>query len=268
MQDKQQEFQSIDDLFSAIADVLTHIKTLGGQISLSPEALAELQKTGGGPFIPVAETPQRKTVTAETQKTEPLLTVSTPKEKPAIEKLEDVREWIGDCTGCVLAEKRNNLVFGEGNPHAELMFIGEGPGADEDRQGRPFIGRAGQLLTKMIEAGMGKKREEVYIANMVKCRPPGNRDPLPDEMGACRDYLDEQIRLISPKVICTLGRVAAQALLNTKTPISRLRGNWYEYKGIKVMPTFHPAALLRNPANKRPTWEDLQMIMKELGWQR
>jgi DNA polymerase len=175
-----------------------------------------------------------------------------------------VREEIGECTRCKLAPGRTRLVFGVGNPRAELMFVGEGPGADEDRQGEPFVGRAGQLLTRMIEA-MGYRREEVYIANVVKCRPPGNRNPEPDEMDACEPFLRAQIRAVGPRVIVALGKIAAQTLLRDATPISRLRGRWATYEGVRLMPTFHPAYLLRSPEEKKKAWEDLQAVMKELG---
>jgi uracil-DNA glycosylase family 4 len=175
-----------------------------------------------------------------------------------------VREDLGECTRCGLAGGRTKLVFGVGNPRAELMFVGEGPGADEDLQGEPFVGRAGQLLTKMIEA-MGYRREEVYIANVVKCRPPGNRNPEPGEMDACEPFLRRQIAAVRPKVIVALGKIAAQALLRDTTPISRLRGRWASYEGVRLMPTFHPAYLLRSPDEKKKAWEDLQLVMKELG---
>jgi uracil-DNA glycosylase len=155
-------------------------------------------------------------------------------------------------------------VFGVGSPHARLMFVGEGPGADEDRQGEPFVGRAGQLLTKMIEA-MGYRREDVYIANVVKCRPPGNRNPEPEEMDACEPFLRAQIAAVRPSVIVALGKIAAQTLLRDTTPITRLRGRWSTYEGVKLMPTFHPAYLLRSPDEKRKAWEDLQLVMNELG---
>jgi uracil-DNA glycosylase len=175
-----------------------------------------------------------------------------------------VREELGECTRCKLGRARTRLVFGVGDPAAELMFVGEGPGADEDRQGEPFVGRAGQLLTKMIEA-MGYRRGEVYIANVVKCRPPENRNPEPDEMDACEPFLRAQIAAIRPKVIVALGKVAVQALLRETSPISRLRGRWFDYEGVRLMPTFHPAYLLRSPDEKRKAWEDLQLVMKELG---
>ncbi len=180
------------------------------------------------------------------------------------EPLVAIRAGLGECTRCKLHPGRTRLVFGVGNPAAELMFVGEGPGADEDLQGEPFVGRAGQLLTKMIEA-MGFARSEVYIANVVKCRPPGNRDPEPDEIEACEPFLKAQIAAIRPRVVVALGRFAVQTLLRDTTPISRQRGRWREYEGVKLMPTFHPAYLLRNPAEKKPAWEDLQAVMKEFG---
>ncbi len=175
-----------------------------------------------------------------------------------------LREQIGECSRCKLAGGRTKLVFGVGNQDAELMFVGEGPGADEDAQGEPFVGKAGQLLTKMIEA-IAFRREEVYIANVVKCRPPGNRDPEPDEIAACEPFLKAQIAAVRPKVLVALGRFAVQTLLRDATAISRQRGRWREYEGVRLMPTFHPAYLLRNPPEKRKVWEDLQLVMKELG---
>jgi DNA polymerase len=175
-----------------------------------------------------------------------------------------VRRELGACARCKLGASRTHLVFGVGNPAAELVFVGEGPGADEDAQGEPFVGRAGQLLTKMIEA-MGYRREDVYIANVVKCRPPGNRNPEPDEIEACEPFLRAQLGAIQPKVIVALGKFAAQTLLRDTTPISRLRGRWAQYEGVKLMPTFHPAYLLRSPEEKKKAWEDLQLVMKELG---
>jgi uracil-DNA glycosylase family 4 len=178
---------------------------------------------------------------------------------PAEESLETIRADLGDCRRCKLASGRRNIVFGSGNPHAELMFVGEAPGADEDEQGLPFVGRAGQLLTRIIEA-MGMKREDVYICNILKCRPPGNRNPEADEIAACEPFLRRQIASVKPKIICALGTFGAQALLRTKEPISRLRGQFIDYRGIKLMATYHPAYLLRNPNEKRKVWEDVQKI--------
>lgn len=175
-----------------------------------------------------------------------------------------IREEIGDCQRCKLCKGRTHIVFGVGSPHADLMFVGEGPGRDEDLQGEPFVGAAGQLLNKMI-AAMGLERKGVYIANVVKCRPPNNRDPEPDEVQACEPFLQKQITAVQPKVIVSLGRHASQTLLRDTTPISRLRGAWRKYLDIPLMPTFHPAYLLRNPADKKLVWGDLQDVMRFLG---
>ncbi len=178
--------------------------------------------------------------------------------------LEEVAEWLGDCRRCKLNSTRTHIVFGTGSCQPDLVFVGEGPGAEEDEQGKPFVGRAGQLLTKMIEA-MGLTRDNVYIANVVKCRPPGNRNPEPDEIAACFPFLENQLKVLKPKVICTLGAFATQTLLKTDEKISKLRGRFHPYEGIQLMPTYHPAYLLRNPAEKKATWDDIQMIMKELN---
>lgn len=190
----------------------------------------------------------RKTIDA--QQTQTLLT------------LDGLQKQLAGCQRCKLHTGRTSIVFGEGNPQAILMFIGEGPGFYEDQQGRPFVGKAGELLTKMIQA-IGLQREDVYITNIVKCRPPQNRDPESDEIAACESFLQRQIEIIHPRLICALGRVAAQTLLHTTTPISHLRGRFYDYHGTKLLPTFHPAYLLRNPQDKRLAWEDLQMVQRE-----
>ena len=178
--------------------------------------------------------------------------------------LEAIREDIGDCRRCKLHEHRKTIVFGEGNPHAKLVFVGEGPGADEDASGRPFVGRAGQLLDKIIVA-IGLKREDVYIANIVKCRPPGNRTPERDEVDTCEPFLLRQLAFIRPEVIVALGSPAFQCLLRTREPITRARGEWREWNGIKVMPTFHPAFLLRSPEKKREVWEDMKKVRDYLN---
>jgi uracil-DNA glycosylase family 4 len=179
--------------------------------------------------------------------------------------LGGLQEFIGDCRRCKLAPGRKNLVFGVGDPQSDLMFVGEAPGADEDEKGEPFVGRAGQLLTDIIERGMQMKRSDVYICNVIKCRPPGNRNPEPDEVEKCEPFLLRQIELVKPKVIVGLGTFAVQALLKVKTPISRLRGVWHDFQGIMTMPTFHPAYLLRNPGDKRLVWSDIQQVMRMLG---
>jgi DNA polymerase len=179
--------------------------------------------------------------------------------------LEELRAAIGDCQRCKLCSGRTNIVFGVGNPRAKLMFVGEGPGRDEDLQGEPFVGRAGQLLTDIITKGIGIKREDVYICNVVKCRPPENRNPEPDEVAACEPFLKRQIDLVRPEIIIGLGKFAVQTLLQSSVPISKLRGNWHSYHGIKLMPTFHPAYLLRNPADKKLVWQDIKKVIKELS---
>jgi uracil-DNA glycosylase len=183
----------------------------------------------------------------------------------ALTALTALRADIGDCTRCKLHRLgRTQVVFGVGNPDADLMFVGEAPGRDEDLQGFPFVGRAGQLLTKIIEA-IELKREDVYIANVIKCRPPENRNPEPDEVETCEPFLFRQIDIIKPKVIVALGKFAAQALLRTLDPISRLRGRVYDYRGAKLIPTFHPAYLLRNPSSKREVWEDMKLVRSLLS---
>ncbi|HET7105877.1 MAG TPA: uracil-DNA glycosylase [Candidatus Acidoferrum sp.] len=187
-------------------------------------------------------------------------------EKVKDETLLKIREDLGECTRCKLYKGRNKIVFGDGNPRAELVFVGEGPGADEDAQGLPFVGRAGKLLTQMIEA-MGLQRKDVYICNVVKCRPPENRAPEPDEVAACSPFLIRQIDSIHPKVIVCLGATAAKTILNTTRGISQFRGEWLDWRGHKLMATYHPAYLLRNPPAKADVWKDLQKVMAELGLQ-
>jgi len=174
-------------------------------------------------------------------------------------KLKKIREELGDCKRCKLYASRTNIVFGDGDPNASLVFIGEAPGADEDRQGLPFVGKAGKLLTKIIEA-IKMKREDVYICNILKCRPPGNRNPEEDEIKSCVVFLKRQIEAINPKVICTLGSFSAQTLLNLKKPISSISGQIHYYNDICVIPTYHPAFLLRNPGKKKDVWEDIKLV--------
>jgi uracil-DNA glycosylase len=180
------------------------------------------------------------------------------------ERLREVRDDLGDCRRCKLAGGRKNIVFGQGNPQAALMFVGEGPGADEDEKGLAFVGRAGQLLTDIIEKGLKIPRADVFIANVIKCRPPQNRNPEPDEIAACQPFLEAQIEAIRPRVLVGLGKFAGQWLLKTAEPISRIRGRVGNYKGIKVMPTYHPAFLLRNPAAKKEVWEDMKVVLELL----
>jgi DNA polymerase len=186
-----------------------------------------------------------------------------PVKGPEQETLESLRAQYGDCRACGLSGSRKNLVFGEGSPDARLMFIGEAPGYDEDRLGRPFVGKAGRLLDKIIKA-MGLRREDVYIANILKCRPPENRNPDPEETQTCRPILQSQIRIIRPDFICALGRVAAHNLLDITDSMARMRGRFYDFMGIKLIVTYHPAALLRHESWKRDTWNDIKILMKEM----
>lgn len=211
------------------------------------------------PLAPAA--PLVRVVPAPVQARAP---VAEPALPGVVRTMDEVRRELGDCKRCKLCNGRTQIVFGTGNPRAELVFVGEGPGADEDAQGIPFVGKAGQLLTKMIEA-MKYSRDDVYICNVVKCRPPGNRNPEPDEIAACEPFLKLQLAAIKPKVIVALGKFAAQTLLRDDTVISRLRGHWRSYEGIDLMPTFHPAYLLRTPGDKKLVWADLQEVMKRLG---
>lgn len=180
------------------------------------------------------------------------------------EMLNNILREMSNCQLCPLGKTRKNLVFGVGNSEARIVFVGEAPGADEDEQGLPFVGRAGQLLTDIIVKGMKLERKNVYICNILKCRPPNNRNPLPEEIVKCEPFLKKQLQIISPEIICALGTFAAKTLLKTDIPISVLRGRFHTYEGIKLMPTYHPAYLLRNPSAKRQVWEDVQMIMKEI----
>ncbi len=204
---------------------------------------------------------------ADTEKNETVLLNDRgePRDSSAVKTLSEIREELGDCTRCCLCETRKSIVFGEGNPRARLVFVGEGPGRDEDIQGRPFVGRAGQLLTKIIRA-MKLERKDVYICNVVKCRPPGNRNPQPDEVASCEPFLMKQIESINPEVIVSLGSVATGLMLKLKNfKMGQLRGTFHQYGDSKLMITYHPAALLRNPSLKKPVWEDMKLVMRELG---
>ena len=182
----------------------------------------------------------------------------------SVESLEDIRRDLGECTRCKLQTGRKTIVFGEGDPGARLVFVGEGPGFEEDRQGRPFVGKAGQLLTKII-AAIGLDREQVYICNIIKCRPPGNRNPDTEEIDSCAPFVMRQLQAIAPEFVCTLGTFATQTLLQTDRPISRLRGTFHDVMGMQIIPTYHPAYLLRNPEKKREVWEDMKMLMQAMG---
>ena len=231
----------------------------------SPEAEAtadEARGSGFGARMPNPQTPSPESESrAPTARAIPVQFIRTA------EGLAAIRDELGDCTRCKLhGQGRKQIVFGVGNPAADIMFVGEAPGADEDTQGVPFVGRAGQLLTKMIEA-MGLSRDEVYIANVLKCRPPNNRNPQPDEVESCEPFLFQQIATVQPKVVIALGAFAARTLLKTQDPISRLRGRIYDYRGAQLIPTFHPSFLLRSPGYKREAWEDLKKALGLLGRQ-
>ncbi|HUE51461.1 MAG TPA: uracil-DNA glycosylase [Terriglobales bacterium] len=218
---------------------------------------------------PEQMTPRARVVVDATLGEERAFEVGSPKPQTGIadsaKALRLIREDLGDCTRCPLHKQgRKQIVFGVGNPQADLMFIGEAPGADEDQQGEPFVGRAGQLLNNMIKA-MGLRREDVYIANIIKCRPPGNRTPEREECETCSPFLMRQIAVIQPKAIVALGAVAAKTLLAINAPMSELRGQWYDFRGTKLAVTYHPAFLLRDPRQKKEAWKDLQMVMKDLG---
>lgn len=256
------------DLQNVIADIRAHVefqRAIGVKTLEMPHQAARpaavnapvSNKQSAEPRKPAAPAPVRSAI-VETKGPE-----TTASKEPI--SLETVHKEIGDCTRCKLNKGRNTIVFGEGNPKAEILFVGEGPGFEEDQQGRPFVGAAGQLLTDIIVKGIGLKREEVYICNIVKCRPPGNRNPEPDEVEACIGFVKQQIAAINPKVIVTLGNVPTQNLLKTKQGITKMRGTWQEYNGIPVMPTFHPSYLLRSPSEKKWVWEDIKMVMGKLG---
>jgi DNA polymerase len=211
------------------------------------------------PSVPAKSLPRE----LETRTQPALFPLADAQEPTARPTLEEVRAVLGECTRCRLSQGRTQIVFGQGNGQAKLLFIGEGPGEQEDLRGIPFCGRAGELLTSMIEKGLGIPRSEVYICNIVKCRPPNNRTPLPDEVAACRPFLDGQIEAIGPRVIVALGKPAASLLLGRDVAITKIRGTWHEYRGIPVMPTFHPAFVLRQytPENRRLVWEDLKAAL-------
>lgn len=243
----------MEKLSRSLAEVLSYLQDLGYQ-DLSAKAVAGERRSD-------AAAQERSPARSATMASPPTPSPDAPERALA---LAEVAKEASGCTECRLSKTRSEVVFGSGNPNADLMFIGEGPGAEEDRQGLPFVGPAGELLTKIIEA-IGLTREEVYIANIVKCRPPQNRDPQEDEAAACRTFLERQVEFVRPRVIVALGRVAAQNLLDSKAPLGRLRGEWHSFKGVPVRATYHPAALLRNASWKRPTWEDMQVVRDRLS---
>jgi uracil-DNA glycosylase len=241
-------------------DARDELRALVGQLRTN---LGRRQRSGllGVPRTPSARKVVAAPAAAPASDVEP---AGGAGERVGAKGLSLVREDLGDCQRCKLAPLRTKLVFGVGNPNAHLVFVGEAPGADEDAQGEPFVGKAGQLLTKMIEA-MGYARQDVYICNILKCRPPGNRNPEPDEIEKCEPFLKAQLAALRPRVIVALGKFAAQCLLRDDTPISRLRGNFRSYEGIQLMPTFHPAYLLRDPSKKKDAWADLKAVNAALS---
>lgn len=249
-----------------LCDFLEYKKEEGFQtLEVSPETLAAIQSQGSGVRS------QKSGIRSQGSEVSAQRPVPSPASAPQSsvrvtgKTLEEIAGQIRVCSACPLHSSRKNTVPGEGNPvHPDIMFIGEGPGADEDMQGRPFVGAAGQLLDKMI-AGMGYKREDIFIANIVKCRPPGNRVPMPEEMNACVPYLKAQIALIRPKIIVALGKTAVQGLLQEDIAITKFRGTWCQYEGIDLMPTYHPAFLLRSPDRKGEAWTDLKAVLAKLG---
>jgi DNA polymerase len=253
----------IKQFVSNLQDFLEYKKEEGFQtLDVSPETLAALKPA-----------PTPKPAPAAKPVAKPTVSISAPAAAPVPQStvrvtgktLDEIAGQIRVCSACPLHTSRKNTVPGEGNPNRpDILFVGEGPGADEDDQGRPFVGAAGQLLDKMI-AGMGYKREDVFIANIVKCRPPGNRVPLPEEMIACVPYLKAQIALIKPKIIVALGKTAVQGLLQQDVAITKFRGTWCRYEGIALMPTYHPAYLLRSPGKKGEAWADLKAVLAKLG---
>jgi len=250
MNEMQQEFL---DIVTQVRNHLEYQKALGVSVMetvaakvVSPSAIA----------VPPAVKPTAPKVQKQTEPQKPAAFIAGG--------LPAVREELGDCTRCKLCKGRKTIVFGEGDPNAVLVFVGEGPGQEEDQQGRPFVGAAGQLLTDIIVKGMKLNREDVYICNIVKCRPPDNRNPEPDEIEACEPFLIKQLQAIRPKMIVALGNVAVKTLLKTKEGITKLRGTWKTYQGIPLMPTFHPAYLLRNPSDKKLVWEDVKKVLAEM----
>ena len=237
------------------------------EIVTQVKAHLEYQKALGMGFVEVATISPVQAALPDTLKAKPI--VSAPAASVSVPTvvsggLAAVRQDLGECTRCKLHSGRKTIVFGEGDPGAAIVFVGEGPGQEEDQQGRPFVGAAGQLLTDIIVKGMKLRREDVYICNIVKCRPPNNRNPEPDEIAACEPFLKKQLQAIKPKVIIGLGNVAVKTLLKTKEGITSLRGRWHQYEGIPLMPTFHPAYLLRTPGDKRLVWDDIKKVLAEL----
>jgi len=257
----------VNEIQQELLDIVTQVRThLEYQRALGVTVVESSSAVPAPPAAVAAQPVIKPIKSAEPAHRESVQKESPPAFTPRIPSpsLTAVREELGECTRCKLSKGRNAIVFGEGNPEARLVFIGEGPGQEEDQQGRPFVGAAGQLLTDIIVKGMQLKREDVYICNIVKCRPPGNRNPEPDEIEACEPFLIKQIRAIKPQVIVALGNVAVKTLLKTKAGITSLRGTWQTYQGLPLMPTFHPAYLLRTPGDKKLVWDDIKKVMAEM----
>jgi uracil-DNA glycosylase family 4 len=251
-----------DELRALVGQLRTNLGARARSGALGVPARPTTRRAGPASAVTAAAAPEPATPAAAPAPDE---AAAPAGDRPAGQRgLALLRDDIGDCQRCKLAPLRKNLVYGVGNPDADLVFVGEAPGADEDAQGEPFVGKAGQLLTKMIEA-MGYSRADVYICNVLKCRPPGNRDPEPDEVAQCEPFLKRQLAAIRPRLIVALGRFAVQCLLRDDSPISRLRGNMRTYEGIPLMPTFHPAYLLRDPSKKKLAWEDLKAVNAALA---
>lgn len=248
-----------DNVNELARDLLTHVRSLRDAGILS---VARSKSSFDGDF----SDPSRGDGNADGAVTSPArISASARTREDSAAQLSAIERELVGCELCRLSRGRQQIVFGTGNPDARILFVGEGPGKDEDESGKPFVGPAGQLLTDIIEKGMKIPRDEVYICNVVKCRPPGNRNPEEDEVASCRPFLQQQMQAVAPEVVIALGKFAAQTILGTTVPITRLRGNWQDYDGIPVMPTFHPAHLLRNPALKRDVWTDIQQVMRHLG---
>jgi uracil-DNA glycosylase family 4 len=256
--------QPPDNLYELLRRaIMTQIELGGGEVVVDHAHIGELRQAMAAKMQSSRQVSVSDALSTTTGGATAFQGSVSHNERPSFGSLDEHRKAICDCQLCPLGQTRTKFVYGVGNPDADLMFVGEAPGADEDRFGEPFVGRAGKLLDQILVA-MKLSREQVYIANILKCRPPGNRDPLPDEMNKCFPYLREQIHLVRPRLLCALGRIAGQALLQTTTPLGKLRGRWHEYEGVPMLVTYHPAALLRFQQYKKDTWADMQLIMARL----
>jgi uracil-DNA glycosylase family 4 len=265
----QRELGGNEVILSApLAELIAQRREVGKPTESAPAALSPRPVAASRPTdLPTSRVPDWRKGAPPIPDSPGITVLAPPRElmdvPPAWETLDQVAATIASCTDCLLCQGRHNTVPGEGNPRAQLMFVGEGPGQVEDETGRPFVGRAGELLTKMIEA-IGLKRDDVFIANAVKCRPPQNRKPLPDELAACRRYLERQIELVRPKALVALGATAVETLLQVRRSLAELRGRVHSYRGIPLVVTYHPAALLRNPNWKKPAWDDIRIARQLL----